>query len=147
MEKWEETKPDYVEFVREAPPLNPSWETHSRAFYAAQFLKKEKEFVAAMFDAIHEKNKPMRNPKKVAELAESIGIDKKKFLATMKSFAVEGKLSRARDMAIKAGITSVPTVIVNGKYRLSSGISGGHDGIIETINERAEFEKTEMGIE
>lgn len=146
MEKWEETKPDYIEFVREAPPLNPSWEAHSRGFYAAQLLGKEHEFVVAMFEAIHEKKKPMRDKKKIAELAGTLGMDEAKFLKTMDSFAVEGKLKRATDMAIKSGISSVPSIIINGKYRASSNISGGHEGIIETINERAEFEKNEMGL-
>jgi len=147
MKKWKETKPDYVHFVREAPALNQSWEAHSRGFYAAQLAGKENEFVDAMFEAIHEDRKPMRNPKKIAELAESIGLDKDKFLSAMKGFAVSGKLNRAKQLAIGAGISSVPTVIINGKYRTSSSISGGHDGIIETINERVEFEKTEMNLE
>lgn len=146
MEKWKKTKPDYVEFVREAPPLNPSWENHSRGFYAAQLLGMEQEFVEAMFEQIHEKKKPMRDKKKIAELAGSVGMDEDKFLSTMDSFAVEGKLKRATDMAIKSGISSVPSVIINGKYRASSNISGGHDGIVATINERTEFEKKEMGL-
>lgn len=146
MEKWEETKPDYVEFVREAPPLNPSWENHSRGFYAAQLLGMEQEFVVAMFEQIHQKKKPMRDKKKIAELAGTLGMDEAKFLSTMDSFAVEGKLKRATNMAIKSGISSVPSLIINGKYRASSSISGGHQGIIDTINERAEFEKNAMGL-
>ncbi len=146
IEGWAKDKPDHVEFVREAPALNPSWEQHSRGFYAAQLLGKEHEFVVAMFDAIHEKRQPMRDPKKIAELAGTLGMDKDKFLSTMKSFAVENKLKQARDKAIKAGINSVPSVIVNGKYRLSSQISGGHNGIIDSINERVEFEKNEMNL-
>jgi len=146
MEKWGETKPEYVEFIREAPPLNPSWENHSRGFYAAQLLGMEQEFVVAMFEQIHEKKKPMRDKKKIAALAGTLGMDEAKFLSTMDSFAVEGKLKRATDMAIKSGISSVPSIIINGKYRASSNISGGHEGIIATINERAEFERNEMGL-
>lgn len=144
MEEWLETKPDYVEFVREAPPLNPSWENHSRGFYTAQLLGMENEFVEAMFVAIHKKKKPMRDKKKIAALAATLGMDEGKFLSTMDSFAVEGKLNRAKDMAIKSGISSVPSVIINGKYRTSTTISGSHEGIVETINERAAFEKEAM---
>jgi len=146
MEAWEKDKPDYIHFVREAPPLNPSWENHSRGFYAAQLLDKEEEFVVAMFEAIHQKKQPMRDKKKIAELAGTLGMDESKFLSAMDSFAVEGKLKRATAMAIKAGISSVPSIIINGKYRASSSISGGHEGIIETINERSEFEKKEMNL-
>lgn len=144
MEEWEKTKPEYVHFVREAPALNPSWENHSRGFYAAQLLGIEQEFVAAMFEAIHEEKKPMRDKNKIAALAGTLGTDKDKFLSTMDSFAVEGKLNRARDMAIKSGISSVPSVIINGKYRTSTSISGGNEGVIEAINERTEFEKQAM---
>jgi len=73
MEAWEKTKPDYVHFVREAPPLNDSWTNHSRGFYAAQLMCKEQEFVAAMFHAIHEEKKPMRDKKKIAALAATVG--------------------------------------------------------------------------
>ncbi len=146
MEEWEKTKPDYVHFVREAPALNPSWENHSRGFYAAQLLGIEQEFVTAMFEAIHEKKKPMRDKEKIAELAGTLGTDEAKFLSTMDSFAVEGKLNRARDMAIKSGISSVPSVIINGKYRTSTSISGGHEGVIAAINERAAFEKEAMNL-
>ncbi len=144
MEAWEKTKPDYVHFVREAPPLNRSWENHSRGFYAAQLMGKENEFVFAMFEAIHEKKQPMQDKKKIAALAATLGLDEQKFLAAMDSFAVNGKLKRSVEMAIKSGISSVPSVIVNGKYRLSSSISGGHEGIIDSINERAAFEKEAM---
>lgn len=144
MEAWEKTKPEYVHFVREAPPLNPSWENHSRGFYAAQLLGIEHEFVAAMFEAIHEKKKPMRDKKKIAALAATLGADEKKFLGTMDSFVVEGKLKRSVDLAQKAGISSVPSVIINGKYRTSTSISGGHEGVIAAINERSAFEKEAM---
>lgn len=144
MKEWEETKPDYVEFVREAPPLNPAWEAHSRGFYAAQFMGKEVEFVDAMFEAIHEKKKNMRNPKDIAKLAATLDMDEAKFLSTMNSFAVNGKLKQSVDKAIKAGINSVPSIIINGKYRASTTISGGAQGVVDTINERAAFEKQAM---
>ncbi|MBX2838791.1 MAG: thiol:disulfide interchange protein DsbA/DsbL [Gammaproteobacteria bacterium] len=144
--KWEKDKPDYVSFSREAPPLNPSWETHSRSFYAAQLLGKEHEFVDAMFDAIHEQRKNMRKPKDIAKLAETLGMDPDKFLKTMKSFAVETKMRRAIQLAKGAGLTGVPAVMINGKYRTSASKAGGYPAVIDVINERSEFEKEEMGL-
>ena len=49
IEAWEKDMPENVVFVREAPPLNPSWEQHSRGFYAAQLMGQEQPFVKAMF--------------------------------------------------------------------------------------------------
>lgn len=144
--KWEKSKPEFVKFVKEAPPLNPSWETHSRSFYAAQLMGKEHEFVEAMFDEIHEKRKNMRNPKEIAKLAESIGLDKEKFLSTMNSFAVETKMRRALQMAKGSGISGVPAIIINGKYRTAASIAGGYPQVVDVIIERAEFEREEMGL-
>lgn len=140
-------KPDYVEFVREAPPLNAAWENHSRAFYAGQLLGHEDEFTSAMFEAIHEQRKAMRDPEDIADLAAEHGMDRDKFLATMKSFAVETKMSRAMQLARGAGISGVPSVIINGKYRTGAQQAGGYPQMIEVINERAAAENKEMGQE
>jgi len=147
LEAWHKNMPDNVVFVREAPPLNPSWEQHSRGFYAAKFMGKEQEFVEAMFEAIHEKKQRMRSPKDIAKLAEGLGLDKEKFLSTMNSFAVNGKLSQSKTLAGSVGIRSVPSVVINGKYLTSPSIAGGHAELIETINERIAVEKQAMGLE
>ncbi len=146
IEAWNATKPDYVAFVREAPPLNSSWEYHSRGFYAAQIAGKEEEFVAAMFNAIHENGKRMRNPEHIAELAEGLGMDKAKFLASMESFAVRAKVNRALLLAKGAGVNGVPSILINGKYRTGGRLAGSNNGIISVINERVEVERKAMNI-
>lgn len=145
LEAWLENKPEHAEFVREAPPLNPSWEQHSRGFYAAQILGIEDEFVKAMFEAIHQQKKRMRKPDDIAELAASLGADKKKFLSTMKSFAVNTKMARAIQLAGAANLTGVPAVVINGKYLTTASIAGGQDGMISAIEVTVEREKPGSG--
>jgi len=143
---WEQNKPENVAFVREAPPLNPAWEQHSRSFYAAQLLGHEHEFVEGMFKAIHENRQRMRSPDDIAELAAALGMDKEKFLKTMDSFGVQTKMNRAMQLAKGAGISGVPSVVINGKYRTGAGLAGGNDGIIRVMNETIAVEKQAMGI-
>ncbi len=143
---WEENMPENVTFVREAPPLNPSWEQHSRGFYAAQLMGQETPFVNAMFKAIHEEKKRMRKPSDIAELAATLGMDKDKFIKTMKSFAVQTKMNRSIQLAQGAGITGVPAIMINGKYRTSASLAGGNAGMIDVINETIAMEKQAMGI-
>lgn len=146
IDAWNESKPDHATFVREAPPLNPSWETHSRAFYAAEILGVQDKFLPAMFDAIHKDKKLMRAPKDIRKLADSLEIDGEKFVKTMKSFGVETRLRRSMQLARGAGITGVPAVIVNGKYRINSGSAGSHEGMIKAIEETVEVERQAMGL-
>lgn len=145
--KWEKDIPDNVVFVREAPPLNPSWEQHSRGFYAAQLMGQEQAFVDAMFKAIHEEGERMRDPKDIADLAAELGMDKDKFLKTMQSFAVQAKMNRSIQLAKSSGISGVPAIIVNGKYRTSAQLAGGNAGIIDVINKTVGIEKKTMGLE
>lgn len=145
---WEKDEmPEYVKFIREAPPLNPAWESHSRAFYAAQLMGHEGPFVDAMFKAIHEERKAMRKPSDIADLAAETGMDRDKFLSTMKSFAVDTRMRQAMQLAKGAGITGVPAVVINGKYRTGASIAGGYTGIVDAINETAETEREAMGLD
>lgn len=147
IEEWASNIPENTVFVREAPPLNPSWETHSKAFYASQILGIDKEFIPAMFKAIHEDRKKMRKPSDVAELAATFGVEEKAFTDAMNSFGVKTRINRSLQLAQGTGISGVPAVIVNGKYRINSESAGNHQGMINAINQAVESEKKSMGLE
>jgi len=134
---WNESKPDYVNFVREAPPLNASWEQHSRAFYAAQALGIADGMFDSMFDHIHQKKKSMRNPKKIAQFIESLdlGVGAAEFIEAMDSFTVNTAIQRSMGRAQQAGISSVPSVVINGKYLTTSTLAGSNENVIDLINE------------
>ncbi len=138
--KWAASKPDFVDFVREAPPLNPSWTPHSQAFYASQVLGVQEEFFEPFFNAIHKDKKRLTSPKSIAKFAGSIGLDEEKFLKTMTSFAVDAKIRRSMDLARNAGINSVPSVVINGKYKTTGRIAGSNERVIDVIRELSEKE-------
>jgi len=137
--EWAESKPDYVNFVREAPPLNPSWEQHSRTYYAAQALGIEDSMFDQMFDQIHKQRKPMRKPERIGEFIESldVGVSAAEFIKTMDSFTVNTAIERSMQRAQQAGIQAVPSVVINGKYLTGNTLAGSHQGIIDVINELA----------
>ncbi len=139
---WADNRPEYVSFVREAPPLNPAWEQHSRAFYAAEALGITEHFFDTMFNTIHQDKKPMRTPKEIAKFVESLdlGVSGEKFTSAMKSFTVEGSLKRSMQLAMRAEITGVPSIVINGKYVTGNSLAGGHQGVINVINNLTEQE-------
>lgn len=141
--EYHENTPDYVAFVREAPPLNPQWESHSRLFYAARSLGIDEAVVVKVFDEIHLNKNQLRSPKAAGKFIESldVGVDSEKFQKTMKSFAVDAGLRRSVQLAQQSQITGVPAIIVNGKYRTSVSMAGGHQQTIEVIERLVELEK------
>jgi len=143
IKEWIENKPDNVEFISMAPPLNPAWKVHSQAFYAAEVLGVLDQFHEAMFNTIHRDKKPMRKPKDVGKLVDSLGLDGDKFVKTMKSFNVDAKIRQALQKAKDVNISSVPTVIVNGKYRTSGSVAGSYPNLIAVINQLVEKESSQ----
>ena len=132
---WAATKPDHVSFVREAPPLNPRWLPHSQAYYASKVLKVEEDFFEPFFNEIHLRKKPLNDQKSISKFAESLlGIDADLFAKTMNSFEVDMHIRRSMQLAQGAGVRSVPSVLVNGKYLTSGSLAGSNQGVISVIN-------------
>lgn len=138
--EWKKNMPDNVRFVNAAPPLNPAWKVHSQAFYAAQVMGILDQFHEPMFNAIHVEKKPMRKPKDVMKLVASLGLDAEKFGKAMKSFNVDAKIRQSMQQARDAGITAVPSVIINGKYRTTGSLAGSYPNLIKVLNQLVEKE-------
>ena len=62
------------------------------------------------------------------------GLDEEDFTAAYTGFAIDGKVKQAMQYTRSAGITGVPAIIVNGKYRVSVQSAGGEKELIEVIN-------------
>ncbi len=141
--EYHKNKPDHVAFVREAPPLNPQWEQHSRIWYAARSLDIHEQIIEPVFDEIHKKKNRLRKPSDIGKFIASLdaGVDAKKFEKTMKSFAVDAGLRRSVQLAQQSGITGVPAILVNGKYRTSVSMAGGHKQVISVIERLVDLEK------
>ena len=56
------------------------------------------------------------------------------------SFEVSQKMRVAQDLARRYNISSVPTVVVNGKYRTGAAEAGGYPKLLELIDELIERE-------
>lgn len=134
IEDWNASRPDNVIFRREAPPLNQAWTVHSQAFYAAQLMGVLDTFHHAFFEEIHENKNRMRRPADVGDFVESLGLDGKKFLSTMKSFAVQGKIQGSIKLAQKFRLTGVPTLVVDGRYKTGAALAGSYPRMMDVVS-------------
>lgn len=134
LEKWIEEKPDNVVFTRTPAVFRDSWLLHAKAFYTAKALGALDKVHRPLFDAIHLKNRQLDTKEALAEFFASLGIPKEDFLQTFESFAVEGKLQQAVVMTRNSGITGVPAIIVNGKYRTDAGMAGSFEDMLKVVD-------------
>jgi len=61
------------------------------------------------------------------------GVPVDKFLAAAKSFSVDVKVRAAENLVQAYRVEQTPTMIVNGKYRLTTSSAGGYDQVIELV--------------
>ncbi|MDR3388580.1 MAG: thiol:disulfide interchange protein DsbA/DsbL [Rudaea sp.] len=121
--------------------FNPAedWPLFQRTFFTAQALGLELDKTHhAMFDAVwktHELStmepdgrtlkKPQPSVDDVAKFFVRFGIKPEDFVATASSFSINTKMKQADAYVKTCGVDVTPTIIVNGKYRLTTTSAGG----------------------
>ena len=113
---------NHVDFLRAASPEIQFM--LSKAVVVAQQLKMEKKLVNAMFKYIHIQRAMFSSEKDIRNVFVLNDVDGDKFDKLMKSFSVNSqakKMKRNQEALTKKGVlTSVPTIVVNGKYRINT---------------------------
>jgi thiol:disulfide interchange protein DsbA len=121
------------------------WPMFQRATCTAQTLGIFDRTHDAMFDAVWKtgelaitdlKTNTLKHPLPTIEDAARYynhisGIAVDKFLAASKSFAVDVAMRRADALRVAYHVDSTPTLIVNGKYRITGQSAGGMPQMIE----------------
>jgi len=132
--KWAENMPENAEYIAMPAVLNQNWILHGRAYYTFEAMGLIDQLHGKFFDAIHKDRRQFSSPEQIADWAADLGADREAFLNTYNSFAVNNKIQFANVMGKKYGITGVPAIIVDGKYRTSVSMAGSHDKLISLIN-------------
>jgi thiol:disulfide interchange protein DsbA len=132
---WAEKLPADVNFVRIPAMFGGPWDAHGQLFLTLQSMGVESKVHAAVFNAIQKEHKRLTDPDEMADFVATQGIDREKFLQTFNSFAVKGQIAKAKDLAKRYGISGVPTMIVNGKYRFDLGTAGGPEAALKVADQ------------
>ena len=132
---WKKALPADVRWEYVPAVFGGSWDDFARAFFAAQVLGVQPRTHDLVFKAIFvDQSVKTGSLDEIADMYAKFGVDRTKFLATMKSFGVTAKLNRAKQFALRTGITATPTIIVNGKYRVNVTSDRGFPGMLSTVN-------------
>lgn len=139
--KWLASKPDNVSFIRIPAVFRQNFIPHARAFYTAEYLGVTDKVHKAIFEAYHEKKQKLQSKQGISEVFMQQGVSKEEFDKAWHSFVVQSKLKRAINMTGRYKISSVPTMVINGKYLTHASMANvrtpeksGHDMTIEVTN-------------
>lgn len=139
--RWKEDIPANVRFVRIPAVWNPLVQLHAQLYYTEEVLVNSGKiadpdaFRAAVFAEYHRRGNRMASVDAIRELFQKHGVSAEDFDKTWGSFEVSQKVRVAQDLGRRYGVTGVPSIVVNGKYRTGAGEAGGYPRLLELIDE------------
>ena len=142
---WKKKQTKDVRFTYVPAVFGGIWDNAARAYFGAEALGVVNKTQDAMFKAYFiDKTVKSGSVEDLADVYASLGVNRPKILSAMNSFTVSAKLNRAKQFALRAGVNSTPTMIINGKYRVLGGPGGGQKGILITTNYLVEKERAAL---
>jgi protein dithiol oxidoreductase (disulfide-forming) len=130
--KFKETLPEgvkfnqsHVEFIGREMGVEMS-----RAFAVAHQLNVDEKMEAAIFAAIHDERKRFTNRDDVRALFVANGVDGKDFDSAANSFMVNAQMSKMKRDTENAKLSGVPSLVVNGKYRVEMATTKTSDELL-----------------
>ena len=144
LKKWQEGIPDDVNFVRLPVIWNPTNQIHARMFYTAEALGKLDEMHEEIFREMHINKKTLTTEGAIQEFFLRFGVSEDEFKSTFRSFAVESKLKRAKNLTQRYRIQSVPILVTNGKYLTQGPGVKNFDDMLAVTDELVERERQEL---
>ncbi len=135
LNKWLKTLPPNAKFVRTPAIFRPTLEPQARAYYAFEALGATAKVHQAFFEAIHAHGQPMSDEDSIVKFAVEHGIKADDFRRMYHSFSMDADLKHAERLIAAFGIDSVPTLVVDGKYRTNGSMAGGsNEAMLQVVD-------------
>ncbi|SUZ49622.1 uncharacterized protein METZ01_LOCUS2476 [marine metagenome] len=138
---WKKTLPKDVDYWKSHATWNPTLKIHARLFYSAKALGIEDKIVPGAFTAIQREGRFLTGNSELEYFFKGFGVEKEKYLSVSNSFGVNNAVKQADNRMRQWTITGVPTLIVNGKYKVSGTREVGTDRLLDVVDFLIEKER------
>jgi protein dithiol oxidoreductase (disulfide-forming) len=132
--EWKKSLPENVKFVHVPAIFRDSWLQLAKVFYAAEATGDLEKLHGLLFNAIHVEKSRLTTEDQLLDFVAEQGIDRDGFEKAMNSFSVKSKVKKALVMSQTSGITGVPSMIVNGKYRTDAPAAGSMEDMLKVVD-------------
>jgi protein dithiol oxidoreductase (disulfide-forming) len=129
---WAQELPEDVEFERVPVTFGrAAWTILAQLYYALELGGFLDRLDQEVFDAISKQRENLYTERKVMDWVTKQGLDSEAFQKLFNSPAVEGKLRQAQASAKRFRVKSVPSIIVDERYRVIGDAGRGHEGRLD----------------
>lgn len=132
---WVKHLPKNAKFRRMPGVSNASWVPGAKTFYTFEAMGLTGRLHADMFNAIHVDGLSLDDDRTLFDWVGKHGVNPKQFATTYSSFSVQSKVLRAQQLGRAYGISGVPSIIVDGKYRTSPSMTGGSQNLFPVLDQ------------
>jgi thiol:disulfide interchange protein DsbA len=143
LEVWVQRLPRDVAFRRIPAILNARWENDAAIYYAFEALNMV-GLHRPFSDAIHGERLRSDDPKALAAWLKNRGLEPARFDQTLKSFGVQARVKRARQLSVGYKIEGVPALAVHGRYTISTEQGGSFEGMLAKAQKLIELTRKEL---
>ena len=135
LEAWRRRQPSDVDFQRMPAAFNPLWQLLARAYYAAEALGVTDAVHIPLFEAIHVHRMDIRDEALLARIFNRhASVEAEAFEKAYESFAVDTQVRQADARSRAYRVTGVPTLVVAGKYRVETSVTGSQEALLDVVD-------------
>lgn len=140
IEDWKSNLPEGVEFRRVPVTFSPVWALLARTYFTLEELDALEQNHDRLFRAIHDQGRQFLSTEMVADYVDGYGVSREAFLRAFDSTAVRSRFRQAERDQRELGIASVPTLVVDDKYRI--GMEVGRRAALDVLDHIIALEKS-----
>lgn len=139
--RWKADISSDVTFVKSPATWNEMLKTHARIYYTAKALGIEQQFVPAAFNTIQNEGRMLTGNTELEYYFRGFDIERDKYKSVSSSFGVRNAVDQADKRMKQWKVTGVPTLIVNGKYKVSASRAVRTDQLFDVVDFLVEKER------
>jgi len=135
LSEWLKTVPDNVQFIRQPAIFSSKWAPGARAYFVADALGITDKVHSDLFNAIQVQHRSLDTEAQMADFFVEHGVEKNAFHGAYNSFIVATRMRQAENMPMRYGVTGVPAIIINGKYRTNGTLAKTFPNMLSVMND------------
>ena len=134
LDAWARSLPADVAFRRVPAGFSQQYQVHQRVFYALEELGLLESHHRLVFSAIHQQNVRLNTDAEITAFMVANNVDGAKLATAFKSFSVNTKATRARQLAEAYKIDGVPALGVHGRFYTAASLAGSHERAVKVAD-------------
>lgn len=132
---WAKKLPADVKLRTVPAVLNQNWLAAAKTHYALEEMGALERLHDKVFAAYHKDKLDLDNEAELLAWVKKQGLDAAKFQSAYRSFSVQTKAMKGAQLARNAGISGVPTLMVDGKYLTSISMTFTEERLFEVLDQ------------